>query len=183
MPKVKPLKINLRELFGGKVPRDEEFKLRVGQEIIDGLVANARAGRDKSGNKWTGRAARYSKTYKTSDDFQIFGKSNKVDMTLSGDMLRSINIVKQTPETIEIGFDDPEEEAKAHGHITGNVGVKRDFFPRGTDPMPRGLSEKVKQKFKEDVKTFREFGEAKEKQNQKVLALIAKLSRDIISGE
>ena len=66
----------------------------------------------------------YSKTYKESLDFKIAGKTNKVNLTLSGDMLIALDVLNHRPGEITIGYrkGDREENDKAEGNITGSYG-------------------------------------------------------------
>lgn len=55
--------------------------------------------------------------------------SDDPDLTLSGDMLADLDVVNTRRNgQVVVGFSDSKQNAKADGHITGNVGVKRDFF-------------------------------------------------------
>lgn len=119
-------------MFGQRVPDSSTFRAAVGQAIIDQIRENASSGLNRKGKKFRGRAAKYSQQYAESLEFKAAGKSkNNVNMTLTGDMLTNMDVVKETRDTIVIGFADSEEAKKAHGHITGakdGPRVKRDFF-------------------------------------------------------
>jgi hypothetical protein len=68
----------------------------------------------------------YSKSYKESLDFKIGGKSSKPNLTLSGDMLDSIELISQRSGNLLIGFENgTEENAKAEGNIKGTYGQKK----------------------------------------------------------
>ena len=120
------LVIDLDEMFGRLVPNSSRFRQAVGQAILDTIVS-----RTQDDNKgWKGSAFKaYSDEYADSLEFAAAGKSeSNVNLTNSGDMLGLMDITKETQSTIEIGWPDADEAQKAHGHITGNVGKKRDFF-------------------------------------------------------
>lgn len=72
----------------------------------------------------------YSKEYIKSMEFKIARKSKgNVNLKQTGDMLADIEILKDTDGKLTIGFEkDTLSNDKADGHITGNVGVKRDFL-------------------------------------------------------
>lgn len=110
----------------GKTVRNPSVKEQIKQELIDTILKRTQ---DQS-KSYTGRPFKgYSKLYKSSDDFQAFGKTNKVNLTLTGDMLASLDAIEETNNTITFGFLDADEQAKAHGHITGGGKLpKRDFF-------------------------------------------------------
>lgn len=116
------LTVKLSEIFGQPI-EDEALRSSIGQKILD-IIRE----RSESGVGLDGRFPGYSKAYKESLDYQAFGKDGTVNLRLTGDMLELMDIVDESEDQIKIGWDDPNEAAKAHGHITGSVGKKRDFF-------------------------------------------------------
>lgn len=80
--------------------------------------------------------AKYSDAYKKSLDYKIARKAGKgVNLTLSGDMLGALQLLKDQKGKITIGFErGSTENAKADGNIRGtygnseSVGPKRDFL-------------------------------------------------------
>jgi hypothetical protein len=136
--------INLKDLIGD-VANEPSIKEAFAQAAIDKIVERTQSGRDVNGNLF----APYSKLYKESLAFNVFGKSNKVNLTLTGSMLSSINPDTDT-SNIKLQIDDSTEAAKAYGHITGFKGhptIKnakpRDFF---------GLTEKELKQIAKDFK-------------------------------
>lgn len=94
-------------------------------EVMDKIIARTQQGKDKNGNKF----APYSKGYKDSVNFKIGGKSSSVDLTLSGDMLDSMEIVKNGPK-VEIGYSAGNpERGKAEGNILGTYGQSKPTAP------------------------------------------------------
>lgn len=119
------LTVNLEEMFDQPV-NDESLRLEIAQAIIDKIVDNAKSTKflDQSSG-----AQSYSEDYENSLEFNAFGKSpGDVNLTLTGAMLSSIQVFNSEPERVKIAFAGARQSQKAHGHITGNVGVKRDFF-------------------------------------------------------
>lgn len=177
IPKVK-LKINLDELFGGSYQYGESTKEALGQAIIDKIVERTQEQRiDKFGKKLAG----YSKAYANSLDGQVGGKvqGQAANLTLSGDMLSSINIIEKTAKTITIGFDDDTENAKAFGHISGmeghptiKKGKVRDFFG-----LPKSELRIIADEFKSDIEAISEVKTTKERSKfeQKILDAIKAL--------
>jgi len=147
MPKVKPLRIDLTELFGGKVPDSKGLRQTIGQAFIDKIVERTQKGKDKDGKRFKG----YSKTYKESLDFKAHNKkAGKVDLKLTGDMQRSIDVVDENSKSIYIGFDNQEDMDKAHGHITGGGKLPvRDFWG-----LTSKEKESVRKDFQSDVDRF-----------------------------
>lgn len=135
------MKVNLLEVFNRnysskpyevrkalrEVIRRGTFKDDFGLKAIDVITERTLSGKDRYGDKF----APYSKSYKQSDVFEIYGKGSRVDLKLSGEMLASME-VRSAGDEITIKFVDALNAAKAHGHITGmsgrKGGVVRDFF-------------------------------------------------------
>jgi len=100
---------------------NSDQKDEVADLIIERIVNRTDQGKDKDGRKFAG----YSKSYKESLDFKVAGKTNKVDLQLSGDMLAALEHLKQhdTNRSIIVGFENgSEENAKADGNIRGTYG-------------------------------------------------------------
>lgn len=123
------LKIDLAETLGtDNVP--ESVASGIGQAVIDKIRKRTQSeNEDKNGRNFKG----YSKDYIESTEFDAFGKSaGDVNLTASGDMLGLMDIINFDGRILEIGWSDPDQAAKAHGHITGKNGevpkMKRDFF-------------------------------------------------------
>lgn len=65
----------------------------------------------------------YSASYMKSLDFKIAGKSRNVDLTLTGDMLDAMDLLKHKKGEITIGFTNGSvDNAKAEGNILGSYG-------------------------------------------------------------
>lgn len=128
------------------VSANSRLKEVIGQAIIDKIQERTQSNKSRTGSSFK----RYSKSYKSSLDFKAAGKSSTVNLTLTGDMLNLMDITDDTGNTITIGWDESDEAAKAHGHITGNrrgPGVKRDFFG-----LPAGELDKIVNEFKSEIK-------------------------------
>ena len=94
-------------------------KDEVADLIIERIVNRTDQGKDKDGRRFPG----YSKSYKESLDFKVAGKSSKVDLQLSGDMLAALSVLDKTSRSVTIGFENgSEENAKADGNIRGTYG-------------------------------------------------------------
>lgn len=135
--------IDLKKLLGIDVSDYPEVKQAIGQAIIDLIVSRTESGKDINGNSF----ASYSKDYKDSLAFKAFGKTNKVNMTLSGDMLAFMDIVEDKGNTIKIGWSDDEENAKAYNHNVGDTVTKRSFFGVTDSDL-----KKISEEFKPDLK-------------------------------
>ncbi len=149
------LKVNLVDVFNRtyaakpyevrkslrQLVRRSDFKDDFGLAAIDVITERTLEGRDQYGERFAG----YSKAYKESAAFEIYGKGSRVDLKLSGEMLASMQ-VRSAGDEITINFVDSLNAAKAYGHITGmsgrKGGVVRDFF---------GLSKEEEDKIMKDL--------------------------------
>ena len=154
--------------MGLDITGSEALKQAIGQAIIDKIQD-----RTQKGISLAGKAFRkYSKAYKASDDFKAAGKTSKVNLRLSGDMLETMDIVDETKNTITIGWDDSDDAGKAHGHITGGGSLpKRDFFGL----RPKDIAS-LKAEFADDVKDIK--STRGDSRKEAILALAKKLSGD-----
>lgn len=104
----------------------KEERLAIATEVIDYIVERTQSNKDYRNAPFKP----YSKSYKNSTDFKAAGKSSKVDLTLSGDMLDSLKIIKEKRGEIVIGFTDKQEAGKAEGNIEGTYGQSRQVGPK-----------------------------------------------------
>lgn len=122
------LTVNLKEMFDLPFfPQSDTLRQAIGQAIIDKIRDNTLGG---DFLETSAGAKKYSKEYSESFEFKVYHKSkDKVNLKASGDMLGSIELeLPSDANKLIIDFSDETEAAKAHGHITGSVGKKRDFF-------------------------------------------------------
>ena len=130
----------------------------IGQELIDLMIERTT---EKSKSVDGRPLPSYSKPYKESETFKQYGKTNKVDMTLSGDMLGSIDVL-EAGDTVKIGFIDTLQSNKAYGHMTGmkkhpfldGKVEARKFFGVGV-----GAIEDVVAKYRDDDPKTKKVGE------------------------
>jgi len=135
--------INFDELTDVDLTDEVALKREIAQAIIDRMVERTERGESAYG----GSLGTYSKEYQNSLDFKAFGKSNPVDLKLTGDMLNSVDIIEESGNKITIGFNDDLENAKAYGHQTGMKGSKdpnrlrkpRPFFGVGYDEIKKDI--------------------------------------------
>lgn len=120
------------------------FKDDFGLAAIDLIVERTLEGQDKNGKAFK----RYSKAYKKSAVFEIYGKGSHVDLKLSGEMLASMQ-TKFSGTEVVINFVDELNAAKAHGHITGmngrKGGVVRNFFGLNNEELDSIMKATVKE--------------------------------------
>ena len=145
--------IDLNDFIDGDISEDAELVREIAQGLIDYMVARVEAGKGIGGVDLND--TKYSTNYKKSLPFQAASKGSKVNMTLTGDMLRAIDLLDEDGSTIIIGIDDEIERAKAYGHQSGFKnhptikGVKeRRFFGVTADEIKKvlkGFSSAIKE--------------------------------------
>jgi hypothetical protein len=117
--------IDLKELFGVDLSEADGLKKAIGQVLLDKMLARVEGGEGIGGVKLK---SPYSKPYAESLQFKAAGKSKgKVNMTLTGDMLASIDIKSTDGNKIVLAIDESQVE-KAFNHQTGDTVPKRPFF-------------------------------------------------------
>lgn len=119
------LSVDLDELFETKFPNDSKLRQAIGQAIIDKIRDRTADNIGADGKRFKN----YSKDYAESIEFKAYGKKkDDPNLQQTGDMLGLMDIIEEARSKIVIGWTDPEEAGKAHGHVTGNIGVSRDFL-------------------------------------------------------
>lgn len=130
---------------------DEDQRAEVADLVIERIVERTQQGKDKYGKPWRGKAGEYSKAYKDSLDFKVAGKTSKVDLQLSGDMLAAIEALDVTRRSITIGFEPgSDENAKADGNIRGTYGQSKPIPGKARDFL--GITERELAKIVDFVK-------------------------------
>lgn len=142
------LEVKLPELFDGQlVPDSSRLREAIGQEVID-IIRERTQDKQRS---WTGSSfKKYSDEYAESIEFKADGKDQgEPNLTASGDMLGLLTVLDSGDAgVVKIGWTDDLQSQKAHGHITGAVGVKRDFMGLTSDEVSR-----IRQKFSPELPT------------------------------
>jgi hypothetical protein len=115
---------DLKQILGVDVTDLPELKRAFGQAVIDHIVERTESGVDRNGSKFDS----YPKSYKESDAFKAFGKTSKVNLSLTGDMLSLLDIVEDKGNSLKIGWREDVENAKAYNHNVGDTVKKRPFF-------------------------------------------------------
>lgn len=108
--------IDLKSLLGASA-KNESIRQVFFEAAFDKMLARLDQGRGVDG-----KLHAYSKSYKDSLAFAAFGKSNTVNMQLTGDMVQSVTVLDSSETKLKIGIDDSEQAAKAYGHMTGMQG-------------------------------------------------------------
>lgn len=115
---------NLEELLGVSFRGETSLRLAIAQAVIDRIVERTQEENvDREGKRFAG----YSEEYEDTTAFQLL-KDGSVDMTLTGNMLNSIDVLNHGPNTIQIGFRSQRERDKAYNHNTGDTVPERAFF-------------------------------------------------------
>ena len=124
---------------------DPTFRRMYADAIIEAIEnRTTKKSIDKNDKPFKG----YSEEYRKSLSFKIYkGSATKVTLKLTGSMLASMVENRRASKDIVLQFADQENRNKAQGHISGDIGVKRDFF---------GLPSEIEDKLMKDTfKIFR----------------------------
>ncbi|MFO0447763.1 MAG: hypothetical protein ACK52I_03575 [Pseudomonadota bacterium] len=147
--------IDLKEFFDADLAESRGIKEAIAQAVIDKIVERTEGG---EGLRFSSNGAAtpiklkspYSKMYAESLEFKAAGKSkNKVNMTLSGDMLAGIDVGSVEGNKIKIYIRD-DQVPKAFNHLTGDTVPARPFFGISKSEM-----EDIASKFRVDVEAAR----------------------------
>lgn len=122
------LEVDLEKMFGKKVV-DPALRRNIGEALIDIVLKRTEAGYGVTNGGDEVKLKGYSAEYIASDEFKAFGKSKgKVNMTLTGSMLASVDILTNNAKTISIGIEN-EEAPKAFNHLTADtIKTKRPWL-------------------------------------------------------
>lgn len=95
----------------------------VAEEILKYIVDRTKDGKGVDNKPWGGKASQYEDSYKNSLEFKIGRKSNKVNLTLSGEMLDSLEVLSAKKGKIVIGYPKGSDmNGRAEGNILGTYG-------------------------------------------------------------
>lgn len=158
------LKTTIKIPSGLSSSRKEELAMA----LLSAIQFNAKSGYDKDGNRFV----KYNKDYAEEKGVGV----RDVDLTLSGEMLDALKILKIGPDYVDVGYDGRTKvSGKAEGNILGSYGrtpnpeKARDFL---------GLPEKA---IKEILKGFELTEE--ERSVQYVNDSIDRISREMSSAQ
>lgn len=119
----------------------EEVKAEVSEFIIDSILEAVASQRTPvAGGKYKkGLSPAYREFKKTQSS------SVTANMELTGDMLDSLTWEDLGGNSLEVGFFDPTEAAKAHGHTTGARNLpKRQIIPSAKENFKRRIDDGIK---------------------------------------
>lgn len=138
------VEIDLEKLLG-RASKDQGAREVFFQLAFDKLNERLDKGLDANGKKM----APYSKSYKESLAFDVFGKSTTVNLTLTGDMINDITQLDSSKDKMKIGFGSDFSNIKAYGNITGErgagqkKGTARNFFG-WSDKELKSIADEIK---------------------------------------
>jgi len=103
---------------------DDEDAQTVAEEILSFIIERTKKGKGSDGVKFPG----YSPSYKASDAFKLGGKSSSpVNLTLSGEMLDSLEVLEAKRGKIVFGYtEDSDMNGRADGNCRGSYGTSKD---------------------------------------------------------
>lgn len=169
-------KINLAKIFDKTYPTRElrdklriyisrpDFKRFFGESVISEIATRTQDKRLDKNNKKLDDTGPYSKQYQNSTDFKAYRKDpRKIDLTLTGEMLTSMESKSSGRVEIVIQFMDEKNASKARGHITGRYGKKgksepRDFFGLPEEELTKIMKQSIKVIRSESLEALAETG-------------------------
>jgi len=163
-----------QQKFSVKLPveLDQKYRRALATELIDYIIRRTKSGKNNKGAMFP----KYSEGYVNSLDFKIAGKKRRpVNLTLSGDMLASIKLLREKRDWFEIGLPagDPDN-GKAEGNQLGSYG---DAPKRSrARPFLDFKGEEIKKRDK-IIKKYVNFQKNEERLKAATLALILKKSK------
>lgn len=140
--------IDLAEFFPGlDFSEERAFKEALGQAIIDHIVERTEKGDGmKISQGGSGKPVRlkapYSDEYADSLEFRAADKKkNKINMTLTGDMLASVDVIDTKGDLVKIGIEDDDQIPKAYNHNVGDTVPERPWFGISKSELRQILSD------------------------------------------
>lgn len=138
---------------------DEQIDL-IADRILRRIRERTKSGIDKNSKPFQG----YSKNYTNSLDFKNAGKSGRVTLSSSGDMLAELDVVKKGRTYIIIGYEVGSDYAgQVQGNVTGEYGNSKPVT-KGRDFL--GLPQKEIDSIIDEVKADSRFQELSNTYNQ-----------------
>ena len=126
----------------------KEERLAIGEEIVDEIVDRTLKQKDANGERFTALDSGKSKGYKKFKRRAI--GSAKADLRFTGEMLGALKVIKSksTKGKVVVGYKaNTTQNSKAKGHITGDVGQKRDFLGDKESKNNKRILERVTDQF------------------------------------
>lgn len=148
--------IDLGEVFGADLTDAAGLKEAIAQAIIDKIIARTESGKGmKFSSSGAGREVElhspYSDAYVKSLEFKAAGKKrNDINMTLTGDMLASLDVLSTVGNKIKIGVVDDLQVLKAFNHITGDTVPERPWFG-----ISKSELKEIAVQFQQDLQSLR----------------------------
>ena len=117
-------KASIELILTDKIPYKYQILSFIGADAINTILEKTKSSIDYSGRPFK----KYDKDYIESENFEIYEKSRKVNMELTGSMMASLKILSIGINSVTVGYDDPLEILKVYNHNTGDTVARREFF-------------------------------------------------------
>lgn len=167
--------IDLESLLG-KFAQSRDVRETFFELALERLLERTAAGRDVDGKIFApakGKSSGYSDAYKNSLAFAAFGKSNKINLELTGDMLSSIGIRDQNSKKMVVAVSD-SESAKAYNHTVGDTVPRRPFL---------GWSDKELERIAKEFEPLVKQSEKSRVSDEQILKLLDRLEDEGIETD
>ena len=121
---------------------NETQRSGIGNEIVNIIQDRTAKGIDKDGNSFTS----YSTAYKKSAHFKDAGKSSKVNLAFSDEMMNNMTYLPDlsSGNKITVGFTNGSEVNKRAQYVIEGHGRKGDFTQPARNPMGLTGGERTK---------------------------------------
>lgn len=162
-------KKNIQEQITIPVDLSTEFKEELGRRMLEEVRDRTNRSIDKNGKSF----AKYSKDYKDSLDFKIAGKSSKVDLQQTGDMLAELDVIVIGGSSITIGYPLGHEDAgKIEGNTIGSFGKPSGNASKARDFI--GLPQKVVNRLVAEMRQEPEFQEVRSERDSLISNILGR---------
>lgn len=122
------------------------------QKIIQTIKDRTREGYSSTGRPFRG----YSKKYKDSFEFKVAGKTDTVDLSLTGDMVADLDILSINNRYVLVGYEmDYDDIGKVHGNVTGEYGNDKPVTsPRDFIGLPKKWVDILAAETRQEIPSF-----------------------------
>lgn len=164
-------KKNIQERIDIPSGLNEDQRIELGRRIIEEVQTRTSKGIDKTGKAFPA----YSKEYKASVDFKNAGKSSKVNLESTGDMLAELEVLNVGATSILIGYETGDSLAgQVEGNTIGSFGQKSGNPRKARDFI--GLPQKTVKLLVEEVVSDPQFGTTRTKTDSIISSILSRFT-------
>lgn len=121
--------------------------IEIGEEISNIMRVQTEKGKDVNNKKFKAyKSKKYAMAKKNKKFKRQSSTGTRVDLTLTGDMLQDLQVVKATKDSVRIGF--PSEAAKVHGNADNGRHIST-----ASTPIPAKAAKELKKLLDAQIKS------------------------------